>query len=51
VVASDMGRRGVEHSLRFSWDVTAEEIVCVYRELMNGRASARMPSRSADGAA
>lgn len=47
--AADMGRQGVEHSLRFSWDVTAEEIVCVYRELMDGRASALVPSSSVVG--
>lgn len=31
-----LGRAGVEHSLRFSWDSTAEEILAVYRELLDG---------------
>jgi D-inositol-3-phosphate glycosyltransferase len=35
-----MGERGAEHSLRFSWDVTAEEILCVYRELTGGEVAA-----------
>jgi glycosyltransferase involved in cell wall biosynthesis len=34
-----MGRAGVRHSMRFSWDVTAEEILAVYREILDGRLS------------
>jgi D-inositol-3-phosphate glycosyltransferase len=34
--ARTMGRAGVAHSLRFSWDSTAEEILAVYRELLDG---------------
>jgi D-inositol-3-phosphate glycosyltransferase len=34
--AARMGKAGVEHSLRFSWDVTAQAILGVYRELMDG---------------
>jgi D-inositol-3-phosphate glycosyltransferase len=35
--AARKGRAGVEHSLRFSWDVTAGEILGVYREVLDGR--------------
>jgi len=38
--AARMGRAGVEHSMRFSWDVTAEEVLAVYRELLGGRVPA-----------
>jgi D-inositol-3-phosphate glycosyltransferase len=34
--AGRMGRAGVAHSLRFSWDSTAGEILGVYRELFDG---------------
>jgi D-inositol-3-phosphate glycosyltransferase len=34
--AKRMGRAGVAHSLRFSWDATAGEILGVYRELYDG---------------
>lgn len=33
--ACRMGEAGVERSLRFSWDSTAEEILAVYRELLD----------------
>ncbi|HXF36443.1 MAG TPA: D-inositol-3-phosphate glycosyltransferase [Actinomycetota bacterium] len=32
-----MGRAGAAHSHRFSWDATAEEVLRVYRELVEGR--------------
>jgi D-inositol-3-phosphate glycosyltransferase len=35
--AARMGRAGVAMSLRFSWDSTAEEILSVYREVLDGR--------------
>ena len=38
--AAVLGREGVAHSLRFSWDATAGEILGVYRELLDGRTSA-----------
>lgn len=38
-VAIGMGEAGVEHSLRFSWDVTADGIVRVYRELLGSGTS------------
>jgi len=38
--ACRMGKAGVAHSLRFSWDSTAEEILAVYGELLDGRAPA-----------
>ncbi len=34
--ARRLGEAGVAHSLRFSWDVTADEILTVYRELLDG---------------
>ncbi|MGH2636207.1 MAG: glycosyltransferase, partial [Actinomycetota bacterium] len=34
--ARRMGEAGVEHSLRFSWDITAGGILGVYRELLDG---------------
>jgi D-inositol-3-phosphate glycosyltransferase len=34
--ARAMGRAGLAHSARFSWDSTAEEMVTVYRELLDG---------------
>jgi len=34
--ACRMGEAGVAHSLRFSWDSTANEILAVYRELLDG---------------
>jgi D-inositol-3-phosphate glycosyltransferase len=33
-LAARMGRAGVEHSLRFSWDVTARELRATYAELL-----------------
>jgi hypothetical protein len=36
-----MGEAGVAHSLRFSWDSTAAEILGVYRELLDGAAPDR----------
>ncbi len=36
--ACRMGEAGVAHSLRFSWDSTADEILAVYRELLDGGA-------------
>lgn len=33
-LAASMGRAGVEHSLRFSWEVTAQELRGVYQELL-----------------
>ena len=38
--ARRLGEAGVGHSLRFSWDATASEILSVYRELLDGRAPA-----------
>ena len=38
--ARRMGEAGVAHSLRFSWDTTAGEILGVYRELLDGAPSA-----------
>jgi len=38
VAACRMGEAGLAHSLRFSWDATAEEILTVYGELTNGSA-------------
>jgi hypothetical protein len=38
--AGRMGERGVVHSMRFSWDVTAEEILGVYGELVDARVPA-----------
>ena len=38
--AGRMGQRGVVHSMRFSWDVTAEEILGVYGELVDARVPA-----------
>jgi hypothetical protein len=35
-----MGEAGVAHSLRFSWDATAGEMLGVYRELIDGAAFA-----------
>jgi D-inositol-3-phosphate glycosyltransferase len=35
-VARAMGTAGIEHSVRFSWDTTAGEILGVYRELLDG---------------
>jgi len=32
--AARLGRSGVEHALRFSWDSTAAEILSVYREVL-----------------
>jgi D-inositol-3-phosphate glycosyltransferase len=37
-LAERMGRAGVEHSMRFSWDVTARELRGVYEELLGGGA-------------
>jgi D-inositol-3-phosphate glycosyltransferase len=37
-LAERMGRAGVEHSMRFSWDVTARELRGVYEELLGPRA-------------
>jgi D-inositol-3-phosphate glycosyltransferase len=34
--ARRMGRAGVAHALRFSWDTTAAEILSVYREVLEG---------------
>jgi D-inositol-3-phosphate glycosyltransferase len=34
--ARRMGRAGIAHSFRFSWDSTAGEILGVYRELLDG---------------
>lgn len=39
--AQRMGKAGVAHSQRFSWDATAEEILAVYGELRDGPASGR----------
>jgi D-inositol-3-phosphate glycosyltransferase len=36
--AASMGRAGVEHSMRFSWDATAGGILGIYRELIDGSA-------------
>jgi hypothetical protein len=33
-----MGEAGVAHSLRFSWDTTAGEMLGVYRELLSDAA-------------
>jgi D-inositol-3-phosphate glycosyltransferase len=38
--ARRLGEEGVAHSLRFSWDTTAGEILGVYRELLDGASSA-----------
>jgi len=38
--ARRMGEAGLAHSLRFSWDTTAGEILGVYRELLDGAPSA-----------
>jgi D-inositol-3-phosphate glycosyltransferase len=38
--AKRMGEAGVAHSLRFSWDATAGEMLGVYRELIDGAAFA-----------
>jgi D-inositol-3-phosphate glycosyltransferase len=38
--AERMGRAGVERSMRFSWDVTAAELLDVYRELIDVEAAA-----------
>ncbi|MBI2237746.1 MAG: D-inositol-3-phosphate glycosyltransferase, partial [Actinobacteria bacterium] len=40
-MARRMGRAGIAQSLRFSWDVTASEILSVYRELLNGHRTGR----------
>jgi len=45
--AARMGRAGVTMSLRFSWDSTADEILSVYREVLDGRLAT---GRSAGGA-
>ncbi len=37
--ARRMGEAGIERSLRFSWDSTADEILAVYRELLDGTAA------------
>jgi D-inositol-3-phosphate glycosyltransferase len=37
--AHRQGRAGIEHSLRFSWDATAGEMLGVYRELLDGEPS------------
>jgi D-inositol-3-phosphate glycosyltransferase len=37
-LAARMGRAGVEHSMRFSWDVTARELRGVYEELLEASA-------------
>jgi D-inositol-3-phosphate glycosyltransferase len=36
-----MGRAGVQHSMRFSWDATAAAALGVYRELADGRRGGR----------
>ena len=36
-----MGQRGIAHSLRFSWDATASEILSVYTSLRGGVAGSR----------
>jgi D-inositol-3-phosphate glycosyltransferase len=38
--AGRMGEAGIAHSLRFSWDTTAGEILGVYRELLDGARAA-----------
>jgi D-inositol-3-phosphate glycosyltransferase len=40
LAACRMGEAGVAHSLRFSWDSTADEILAVYRELLDGGVAA-----------
>ena len=37
--AARMGKAGLEHSLRFSWDATADGILSVYGELLDGAAA------------
>ncbi len=37
--ARRMGAAGVAHSIRFSWDSTADRMVTVYRELLDGGAA------------
>jgi D-inositol-3-phosphate glycosyltransferase len=39
-IARRLGESGVAHSLRFSWDVTATEILAVYEELLGRSARA-----------
>jgi D-inositol-3-phosphate glycosyltransferase len=38
--AAEMGEAGLEHSLRFSWDATADGILSAYGELLDGRSVA-----------
>lgn len=38
--ARRMGEAGIAHSMRFSWDTTAAEILGVYREVLDGNAPA-----------
>lgn len=45
--ARRLGEAGVAHSQRFSWDATAEEILAVYRELLDGGPSGH-PARIAN---
>jgi D-inositol-3-phosphate glycosyltransferase len=44
-----MGRAGVRHSMRFSWDATAAAALGVYRELADGGRGGREGSPEADG--